>query len=82
MTGAEATVRDPRLALAWRVAPATVDFILKTETASRNTRDLVDGLLFAAIQAANVSAINNDPDLQMAYATLLTGWVIQLNPGI
>lgn len=70
MTEAAPTAPDPRLALAWQATPATVDFILKTETASRNTRDLVDGLLFAAIQAANVSAINNDPDLQMAYATL------------
>jgi len=71
MSDAAPTAPDPRLALAWRATPATVSFILNTETASRNTRDLVDGLLFAAIQAANVSAINNDAELQLAYATLL-----------
>jgi DNA-binding Lrp family transcriptional regulator len=70
MSAPAPTADEARLALAWRVTPATVDFILRTETASRNTRDLVDGLLFAAIQAANVSAINNDSDLQVAYATL------------
>lgn len=59
-----------RLELAWRVAPAAVSFILEVEAASRNTRDLVDGLMFAAIQAANVSAISNDPELQLAYAAL------------
>ncbi|TAJ69986.1 MAG: hypothetical protein EPO51_20915 [Phenylobacterium sp.] len=70
MTSGTANDTDGRLALAWRMAPPTVDFILKVEEASRNTRDLIDGLLFAAIQSANVSAISNDPHLQLAYATL------------
>ena len=70
MTVNEPAADEARLALAWRATPATVDFILRAEAASRNIRDLVDGLLFAAIQAANVSAINNDPELQLAYATL------------
>ncbi|MBU1377353.1 MAG: hypothetical protein KKE02_13105 [Alphaproteobacteria bacterium] len=61
---------DPRLGLAWRVAPAAAAFVLRIEESSRNTRDLVDGLLFAAIQAANVSPISNDPELQLAYAAL------------
>ncbi|HEX7887120.1 MAG TPA: hypothetical protein VF474_14180 [Phenylobacterium sp.] len=64
------TVAKERLKLAWRVAPATISFILEVEAASRNARNLVDGLMLAAILAANVSAINNDPDLQIAYATL------------
>lgn len=59
-----------RLQLAWRVAPATAAFVLRIETASRAARDLVDGLLFAAIQAANVSTISSDPELQVAYAIL------------
>lgn len=61
---------EERLKLAWRVAPATIAFILQVEAASRNARDIVDGLMLAAILAANVSAINNDPELQLAYATL------------
>lgn len=61
---------EARLELAWRVAPATIGFVLRLEAAGRNTRDMVDGLMLAAIQATNVSAINNDPDLQVAYATL------------
>jgi DNA-binding Lrp family transcriptional regulator len=65
------TVADERLDLAWRAAPPTVAFILRLEAASRNTRDIVDGLMFAAIQASNVSGINADPELQVAYATLM-----------
>jgi DNA-binding Lrp family transcriptional regulator len=65
------TIADERLDLAWRVAPATIAFILRLEAASRNTRDIVDGLMFAAIQASNVSGINADPELQVAYATLM-----------
>jgi DNA-binding Lrp family transcriptional regulator len=61
---------EARQALAWRVAAPTAAFILKIEEASRNTRDVVDGLLFAAIQAANVSAISSDPELQVRYAIL------------
>jgi len=61
---------DERLALAWRVAPATMTFVLDVERTSRNSRDLVDGLIFAAIQSANVQPITNDPELQVRYATL------------
>jgi DNA-binding Lrp family transcriptional regulator len=61
---------DTRMAVAWRVAQPTAAFVLRIEAASRNTQDLVDGLMFAAIQAANVSAISGDPELQLRYATL------------
>jgi DNA-binding Lrp family transcriptional regulator len=61
---------DERRALAWRAAAPTAAFILKVEEASRNNRDLVDGLLLAAIQSANVSAISSDPELQVRHAIL------------
>lgn len=64
------TDAEARLRLAWRIAPATASFILGIEADSRNTRDLVDGLLFAAIQAANVATITSSPELQLAYATV------------
>jgi DNA-binding Lrp family transcriptional regulator len=66
----EPTEAEARLRLAWRIAPATASFILGIEADSRNTRDLVDGLLFAAIQAANVATITSSPELQLAYATI------------
>lgn len=61
---------EGRLRLAWRIAPACMDFILNIEQASRNTESIVDGLLFAAIQSANVSPISRDPALQVAYAMI------------
>jgi DNA-binding Lrp family transcriptional regulator len=61
---------DERRVLAWRVAAPTAAFILRVEEASRNNRDLVDGLLLAAIQAANVSVISSDPELQVRHALL------------
>lgn len=61
---------DDKAQLAWRAAPAAIDFILDIEIASRNGRDLVDSLLVAAIMAANVSAITRDADLQLAHAGL------------
>jgi len=67
---APGTDAEARLRLAWRIAPATASFILGVEADSRNTRDLVDGLLFAAIQAANVATITSSPELQLAYATM------------
>jgi DNA-binding Lrp family transcriptional regulator len=69
----EQTDAEARLRLAWRIAPATASFILGIEADSRNTRDLVDGLLFAAIQAANVATITSSPELQLAYATIPNG---------
>jgi len=65
-------IDDPggRLELAWRTAPLAMDFVLDMEAASRNTSDLVNGLLFAAIQSANVAAISADPQLQLRYAML------------
>lgn len=62
---------DARLQLAWRIAPASAAFVLGIEAASRSTRDIVDGLLFATIQAANVSLISGDPKLQVAYARIV-----------
>ena len=59
-----------RLANAWRAAPATLRFILRVEQASRNSRDIVDGLILAAIQSANVAGINADADLQVRYARM------------
>lgn len=62
---------EARLRLAWRVAPATASFVLGVEAASRATSDIVDGLLLAAIQSANVAPITSDPELQVAYGTIL-----------
>ena len=70
MTSPATPASDARHALAWRVAAPTAAFVLRVEAASRNTRDLVDGLLLAAIQSANVSAISSDPELQLRYAVL------------
>lgn len=69
-TPLEGPESEARQALAWRVAAPTAAFILKIEEASRNSRDLIDSLLVAAIQAANVSAISSDPGLQLRYAVL------------
>jgi hypothetical protein len=69
----EPTDAEARLRLSWRIAPASASFILGIEADSRNTRDLVDGLLFAAIQAANVATITSSPELQLAYATIPDG---------
>ncbi|WP_296599932.1 hypothetical protein [Phenylobacterium sp.] len=72
MTAPPANLPEPdeRLALAWRMAQPTMNFILNVEQASRANEDIVDGLLFAAIQSANVATISNDPELQVAYAVL------------
>jgi len=59
-----------RLALAWRLARPTMNFILAVEEVSRAREDIVDGLLLAAIQSANVATISGDPELQVAYATM------------
>lgn len=61
---------EARLKLAWDVALPTATFILGVEASSRAASDIVDGLLVAAIQSANVSRISSYPDLQLAYATL------------
>ncbi|HEY0648603.1 hypothetical protein [Phenylobacterium sp.] len=62
---------DPqRLALAWRTAPLSIDFILDIRAISRRDRDLIDSLLFATIIASNVAPLTQDPGLQLAYADL------------
>lgn len=61
---------DPqRLALAWRIAPLSIAFILDIRAISRRDRDLIDSLLFATIIAANVAPLTQDPGLQLAYAS-------------
>lgn len=61
---------EARLRLAWRAAPATASFVLGVEAASREASDIVDGLLLAAVQSANVAPISSDPELQVAYGTI------------
>lgn len=61
---------DARLALAWRLARPTMNFILAVEEVSRAREDIVDGLLLAAIQSANVATISSDPELQVAFAIM------------
>jgi Mn-dependent DtxR family transcriptional regulator len=62
---------DPeRLALAWRIAPLSIDFILDIRSISRRDRDLIDSLLFATIIASNVAPLTQDAGLQLAYADL------------
>lgn len=70
MTVATLTLTEARLRLAWRAAPATAAFVLGVEAASRAARDIVDGLLLAAIQSANVSLISADPGLQVTYGAM------------
>lgn len=65
------TPPDPqRLALAWRIAPASLAFMLDIRAISRRDRDLVDSLLFATIASSNVAPLIQDPGLQLAYAGL------------
>lgn len=64
-------VPDPdRLALARRIAPLSIDFILDIRAISRRDRDLIDSLLFATIIASNTAPLTQDPGLQLAYADL------------
>ena len=71
---AELTLDTPpnpqRLALAWRIAPASLDFILDVRAISRRDRDLIDSLLFATIVSSNVAPLIRDPGLQLTYAGL------------
>lgn len=60
---------DPqRLALAWRIAPVSIDFILDVRKISRRDRDLIDSLLFATIISSNVAPLTHDATLQLTYA--------------
>jgi len=59
-----------RLALAWRIAPTTLEFILDIREISRNNRDIIDSLLFAAIMSANMAPVSRDASLQLTYARL------------
>lgn len=56
------------MALAWRIAPVSLDFILDVRRISRRDRDLIDSLLFATIISSNVALLTHDPALQMTYA--------------
>ncbi|PZQ53738.1 MAG: hypothetical protein DI570_23765 [Phenylobacterium zucineum] len=58
--------------LALQVAHASVRFILDIEEIGRVDRgqDLVGGVIFAAIVAANVAPVARDPALQRAYSSL------------
>lgn len=59
----------PRMALAWRIAPASLAFILDVRAISRRDRDLIDSLLFATIIASNVAPLTQDASLQLTYAS-------------
>jgi DNA-binding Lrp family transcriptional regulator len=48
----------------------SLSFLLDTIALSRAGRDIVDAALLAAIVQANVAPINQEPTLQLAYATL------------
>lgn len=62
---------DPsRLALAWRIAPLSIAFILDIRNISRGDRDLIDSLLFATIISSNVALLTQDPGMQKTYANL------------
>jgi len=61
---------DPqRLALAWRIAPISIRFILDIRQISRRDRDLIDSLLFATIISSNVAPLTQDSSLQLTYAS-------------
>lgn len=57
---------------AWRVARASLELVLDIEAIGRRRRnhDLVDGVLFAAVLAANIVPVQRDRGLQLAYATI------------
>ncbi|MFZ5719038.1 MAG: hypothetical protein ACOY5Y_06165 [Pseudomonadota bacterium] len=57
---------------AWPVARASLELVLDIEAIGRRRRnhDLIDGVLFAAVLAANLTLVQRDPDLQRAYATI------------
>lgn len=67
--------RDPapdpaRLAMAWRIAPLSIAFILDIRHISRGDRDLIDSLLFATVITSNVAPLTQDPGMQKTYANL------------
>lgn len=57
---------------AWRIARASLELVLDIEAIGRRRRnhDLVDGVLFAAVLAANIAPVQRDRGLQLAYATI------------
>jgi DNA-binding Lrp family transcriptional regulator len=54
----------------WRLSHLSLTFLLDIIALSRAGGDIVDASLLAAIVQANVAPINQEPTLQIAYATL------------
>lgn len=52
---------------AWALAHASLDYIRDTVLITRGEGDLIDALIFTAALDANVTPVNRDPDLQVAY---------------
>jgi len=70
VTVAPIPIGAARASLAWRIAPATLEFFLDLVAIGRSDRDVVDSLLFGAIIVANLTGVNRDPDLAHAYAAI------------
>lgn len=68
-TVSDTSIDPERRALAWRIAPLSIEFILDIRAISRRDRDLIDSLLFATIIAANVAPLTQDAGLQLTYAS-------------
>jgi len=56
--------------LQWRIARASLAFILDIFAASRGGGDIVGSLILSVIVEANIAPINQDPELSRRYATL------------
>lgn len=52
---------------AWEVAHASLDYIRDTVLITRGEDDLIDALIFTTTLDANVTPVNRDPGLQVAY---------------
>lgn len=64
-------VPDPhRLAMAWRLAPTSLAFVLRVREISRRDNDLIDSLLFATIVSANLAPVARDTGLQLTYSAV------------
>jgi len=56
--------RDPQV---WETARASLAYVRDTIQISRGDDDLIDALIFTAALDANMTPVNRDPDLQVAY---------------
>jgi DNA-binding Lrp family transcriptional regulator len=65
-----ATAPPPISLTLWRLSHLSLAFLLEVIELGRAGGDIVDASLLAAIVQANVAPINQEPTLQLAYATL------------